>query len=417
MEPVTTRQLNRWTLARQHLLERAGGLKGASGAGGLDSASGAGGLDPASGAGGLDSASGAGGLDPAAAVEALAGMQAQAPSAPYLGLWSRLAGFQVADLEAALHARTVVKTTVMRGTLHLVARSRLAAFRLATGSGYYDGTFRLLAGLGLDLDAIRARVAAQVEERTRSRTEVYRLVAEQIPVPHPPWVADRPSAVAALSVTTDLVNAPEDALYGAPAKSRYEVLRTEEPSPLEAARQVASDYLAAYGPATTADLAAWSGRPARTFADGLASLDLVRFRAEDGRTLLDLADAPRPDGDIPAPVRFLGQPPLGPRPPRAGAGRRAPQAGDRQERRRGPDVPGGRRRRRNLERPAPDGAADAHPATARAPGPVGAASGRRGGSAPPGLVAARGGRGAHRLGLTPFGRPSAGVRRPLLIQP
>ncbi len=278
MEPVTTRELNRWTLARQHLLERAGGL---------------------------DLASGAGGLDAAAAVEALAGMQAQAPSAPYLGLWSRLAGFQVADLEATLHARTVVKTTVMRGTLHLVARSRLAAFRLATGSGYYDGTFRLLAGLDLDLDAIRARVAAQVEERTRSRTEVYRLVAEQIPVPHPPWVADRPSAVAALSVTTDLVNAPEDALYGAPAKSRYEVLRTEEPSPLEAARQVASDYLAAYGPATTADLAAWSGRPARTFADGLASLDLVRFRAEDGRTLLDLADAPRPDGDIPAPVRFL----------------------------------------------------------------------------------------------------------------
>ena len=269
MEPVTTRQLNRWTLARQHLLVRAGGLC------------------------------------PAYAVEAIAGMQAQAPSAPYIGLWSRLDGFQVADLEGALGARTVVKTTVMRGTRHLVATSRLAAFRVATGSSYYDSTLRLMAGLDVDLAAIRARVAAQVAERPRSRSEVFRLVAEQVPQPHPPWLVDRPSAVAALSVTTDLVNAPESALFDAAARSRYEVLRTEPPSPLEAARRVSRDYLAAYGPATTADLAAWSGRPVRSFAEGLASLDLVRFRAEDGRTMLDLADSPRPPDAVPAPVRFL----------------------------------------------------------------------------------------------------------------
>ncbi len=268
METVTTRELNRWTLARQHLLGRAT-------------------------------------LNPAAAVEALAGMQAQSPSAPYVGLWSRLEGFEVAHLEEALLAGTVVKTTVMRGTLHLIAVSRLAAFRGATGSGYYDTTRRMMAELGLDLDAIRAHVRAQVEQGPRSRTEVYRLVAEQVPEPHPSWLHDRPSAVAALSVTTDLVNAPEDALFGAVGKSRYRVLPTGAPPPLDAHRQVAGDYLAAYGPATTADLAAWSGRPVRGFAEALASLDLVRFRSEDGRTLLDLADAPRPDPDVPAPVRFL----------------------------------------------------------------------------------------------------------------
>jgi hypothetical protein len=268
VQPVTTRELNRWTLARQHLLDRVP-------------------------------------LSPAAAVGHLAGMQAQNPSAPYIGLWSRLLGFGVPDLEDALLARSVVKTTVMRGTLHLVAASRLAAFRQATGSGYYDGTLRLLDGLGVDLDAIRDRVAAQVEERSRSRTEVFRLVAEQVPEPHPAWLTDRPSAVAALSVTTDLVNAAGDALFGTVGKSRYEVLRTPPADPADAARQVASDYLAAYGPATPADLASWSGRPARDFAQALAGLDLVRFRAEDGRTLVDLAAAPRPAADTPAPVRFL----------------------------------------------------------------------------------------------------------------
>ena len=268
METATDRQLNRWTLARQLLLERAA-------------------------------------LPVDRAVERLAGMQAQLPSAPYVGLWSRLAGFEVGHLEGALDAGTVVKTTVMRGTLHLLATSRLAAFRVATGSSYYDATRRLLGDLGLDLDAIRAAVVAKVEEEPRSRTDVYRLVAQQIPEPHPPWVAARPSAVAALSVTTDLVNSPDDARFAAPGRSRYQVLRTEPLAPLEAHRVVAADYLRAYGPATTADLASWSGRPARGFSEALAGLDLVRFKAEDGRTLLDLRDAPRPPAETPVPVRFL----------------------------------------------------------------------------------------------------------------
>jgi hypothetical protein len=268
VDTATNLELNRWTLARQHLLARAL-------------------------------------LSPTAAIEALAGMQAQSPSAPYVGLWSRVEGFDVAALEGALRAGTVVKTTVMRGTLHLVARSRLAAFRTATGSSYYDATRRWMLDLGLDIEAVRAHVVAEVEQRPRSRTEVYRLIAEQVPEPHPPWVAARPSAVAALSVTTDLVNAPDDALFAAAGKSRYRVLRTDPPPPAEARRQVAADYLAAYGPATTADLASWSGRPARDFAGAMADLDVVRFRSEDGRTLVDLAGAPRPPAETPAPVRFL----------------------------------------------------------------------------------------------------------------
>jgi hypothetical protein len=268
VETVTDRQLNRWTLARQLLVERVA-------------------------------------LPVDQAVERLAGMQAQLPSAPYVGLWSRLDGFEVRHLEDALEARSVVKTTVMRGTLHLVARSRLADFRVATGSSHYDATRRLLDDLGLDLDAIRAHVVAQVGERPRSRTEVYRLVAGQIPEPHAAWVAARPSAIAALSVTTDLVNSPDDARFASPGRSRYHVLRTEPRPVLDAHRTIAADYLRAYGPATTADLASWSGRPARGFGEALAGLDLVRFKAEDGRTLLDLADAPRPPADTQVPVRFL----------------------------------------------------------------------------------------------------------------
>jgi hypothetical protein len=64
-------------------------------------------------------------------------------------------------------------------------------------------------------------------------------------------------------------------------------------------------YLAAFGPAATADLRAWSGLAGLPAAVAAVREELVSFRDERGRELLDLPDAPRPDPDIPAPVRFL----------------------------------------------------------------------------------------------------------------
>ena len=62
-------------------------------------------------------------------------------------------------------------------------------------------------------------------------------------------------------------------------------------------------YLAAFGPATRAEIAGWSGLKVRDFADLLDGL--VRLRDDAGRELLDLPRAPRPSADAPAPVRFL----------------------------------------------------------------------------------------------------------------
>ena len=64
-------------------------------------------------------------------------------------------------------------------------------------------------------------------------------------------------------------------------------------------------YLAAYGPASTTDVQAWSGLP--KLGDALETLRprLRVFRDEKGRELFDLPEAPRPDGDVPAPVRFV----------------------------------------------------------------------------------------------------------------
>lgn len=266
---VTDRELNRWTLARQHLVERVA-------------------------------------LDVEAAVESLAGMQAQHSPSPYIGLWSRLEGFEREHLAAALREDRIVKATLMRGTLHLVPTSRLAAYRAAAGSAYYADTLRRLDGLGADLDAVRAAVVAEVARRPRSRPEIAELIVDLLPGDLPGWLRERPTGVAALVVTTDLVNLADDAAYGYFGGSRYRVAPPSPPvDPADAVRSVVAAYLAAFGPASRADLAQWSGNTVRALAAALDELELERFTAEDGRTLLDLPGAPRPPADRPVPVRFL----------------------------------------------------------------------------------------------------------------
>ena len=56
-----------------------------------------------------------------AAVHRLGALQAQRPRAPYVALAARLEGFERENLSRALHDRTVVRATLMRETLHLVA--------------------------------------------------------------------------------------------------------------------------------------------------------------------------------------------------------------------------------------------------------------------------------------------------------
>jgi hypothetical protein len=63
------------------------------------------------------------------AIERLVGMQAQAPLAPYVGLWSRLQGFQPQQLAQLIETRGAVRSQLMRGTIHLVTGREAPAMR------------------------------------------------------------------------------------------------------------------------------------------------------------------------------------------------------------------------------------------------------------------------------------------------
>src|SRR5512135_1827449 len=68
-------------------------------------------------------------MDVRAMIEHLVGMQAQVPRDPYVGLWSRVQGFDPASLERLLLDRDAVRMTLMRTTLHLVTAADAGTLR------------------------------------------------------------------------------------------------------------------------------------------------------------------------------------------------------------------------------------------------------------------------------------------------
>ena len=64
-------------------------------------------------------------------------------------------------------------------------------------------------------------------------------------------------------------------------------------------------YLRGFGPARLTDAADWAGVSVTALRPAVERLRLRTFHDEEGNVLLDLPRAPLPDGDTPAPPRFL----------------------------------------------------------------------------------------------------------------
>jgi hypothetical protein len=269
MTVLNTRALNRATLARQLLLDRAD-------------------------------------LPALDAVAHLCGLQAQEPQEPFVGLWTRLHAFEPAMLSDLLTGRSVVRTHLMRRTVHLLTAADVLAWRARYDAMLRQrvlGTYRRELD-GVDLDELAAAgLAVMADDEPRSMTELTGALAHR-------WPATPPRALGEMLVAAliPMVQLPPRGLWRAKGGVRNARLVSwlgEEIDPAPIGAELVRRYLAAYGPAATADLRAWSGLTGLPAAVAAIREELVSFRDERGRELLDLPDAPRPDPDTPAPVRFL----------------------------------------------------------------------------------------------------------------
>ena len=245
----------------------------------------------------------------ARAIERVGALQAQYPPSPHVALFARLDAFTGAKLMRAVERRDVVKATLMRQTLHLVsARDYLA----------YGGLIRDARHAAMEKRAERSNVVADVarlskelvqhtSDEPRSRPELLELLGlPKLRVEDPqPWVVWY-----LLVGECELVHSPESTVWrrntggGKFAPAPAWLGRGGARGP-DAAKHLVGRYLAAFGPATRADLLQWTRLTLRALLPGLERLKLRTFRDEGGRELLDLPRAPLPDGDVEAPVRFL----------------------------------------------------------------------------------------------------------------
>ncbi|MFD9355689.1 winged helix DNA-binding domain-containing protein [Streptomyces sp. NPDC060031] len=269
---ITARELNRATLSRQLLLER----------------------EP---------------LAVPAGVRRVVALQAQHPASPYIALWNRLTGFAPAELDAAFAARSVVKATLMRITLHAVHAEDYPVFRAAMQPTLYASRlgFRFAATGLTPADAHelmpellafarRPRTSAQMQAWAEERFGAERKdgawwgLKGYAPLHHAPTDApwsfgQRPSFVAA----------------GTPAPPAG---REAEPRSLQA---LVLRYLAGFGPASVADVAQFAmaqRAPVRAALNALGGA-VEQLQGPDGSTLFDLPGASRPPAGTPAPPRLM----------------------------------------------------------------------------------------------------------------
>ena len=241
------------------------------------------------------------------ALEHLVGLQAQAPDAPYVGLWSRLEGFHPESLAADLAERRAVRMPLMRATIHLVtARDALALRPIVQPvlERSFAGSEFARRLDGVDVEELHAAGRTFVEERPMTRAELAPLLAERWP-DHDPT-----SLVYSLTYRVPLVQVPPRGVWGSTGPAAWTTVAAwlgRVPEPTASVDEVVVRYLCAFGPATVKDVQTWSGLTRlREVTDRLGDAGrLRRFRDESGAELLDLPEATRPDADVPAPPRFL----------------------------------------------------------------------------------------------------------------
>lgn len=238
-------------------------------------------------------------IAPTEAIGLLTPLQGQDSPAPYVALAARLDGFAREDLQRAIDAGDVVKTTIMRNTLHLVAASDYPAYHQLARQARIRAWRKTYAHI--DEAQVTADLGAWLSQ-PRSNDEIRERVGRYEGVTGEPYAP----IVFARSLLA-LVQLAPAGHWGDRKRPRFVLDPRPLPDPADAATLVLERYLAAFGPASRRDVASWAGVAQRDIAPAWERVTTVSYRDEHDVELLDLPGAPLPPAATKLPVRFLAR--------------------------------------------------------------------------------------------------------------
>ena len=255
---LTERELNRALLARQLLLERSD-------------------------------------LPIDRAVEQVGGLQTQYAPSGYVGLWTRLAGFERDDLTRALEARTVIQATLIRTTIHVVSRREYWLYAEGIRRSRQEWAARIRA---LPEDRRLAALGDRLRDSLRSGPKTVKELDDLAK-----------GFIGTLGLWVDLVRVPPSGTWEHRRADRLGLaedwLGPSDATEMHGLEHLVRAYLRAFGPASWKDISSWAGVNIADLKRGAEGLELVTYRMAPRTELVDLPGAPLPGADAPAPVRFL----------------------------------------------------------------------------------------------------------------
>jgi hypothetical protein len=243
-------------------------------------------------------------------LERIGAVQAQSWPAAAVALWSRSQDFEPARLYAALADGSLVTGLVHRGTVHLMSAREHPLYAGALEASGKAEPWRTKEQRSDDAAQLRPAIAAAATGRLLDAGQIAELAEA--------WVAKHPDAIPQEELAKqrdvkwrtllrggDLVRVPANGTWGPKAPDAV----TGPPAPKAtgaALDAVVLCHLRAFGPAGADDIAAWLGWRTGQVNDALGRLgDAVQEIARGRRTLYDVPEGPRPDGDGEAPPRLL----------------------------------------------------------------------------------------------------------------
>jgi hypothetical protein len=207
------------------------------------------------------------------ALDRIAGIQAQYAPSMYVGLWSRIEGFERDQLTRALERGRVVQGTLMRATIHLVSKGDYWPFAAGIRKDQLEWWLRV-HGRGTDTAELKAdarRVRRAMAGKTLGRAELERVLGKRLGLS---------------GLALDLVRVPPSGTWERRRADLYALavdwVGPEDSKPGEGVEHLVRRYLQGFGPARATEIADWAGLNVKTIRPVLERLSLRRFQDGQG---------------------------------------------------------------------------------------------------------------------------------------